>query len=58
MELVQFYLKGYYLTWWRIVREEEGKTHGFTWEFFKERIKLKFIPINLTTFQHGNFMTL
>jgi hypothetical protein len=26
------------------VREEEGKTHGYTWEYFKERIKLEFIP--------------
>jgi hypothetical protein len=26
---------------------EEGKTHGYTWEFFKERIELEFIPKNL-----------
>jgi hypothetical protein len=28
------------------VRQEEGKTHGYTWEFFKERIELEFIPKN------------
>jgi hypothetical protein len=46
MELAQSYLKGYASTWWRIVRQEEGKTHGYTWEFFKERIELEFIPKN------------
>jgi len=30
----------------RIVRQKEGKTHGYTWEFFKECIKLEFIPKN------------
>jgi hypothetical protein len=25
-------------------RQEERKTHGYTWEFFKECIELKFIP--------------
>jgi hypothetical protein len=29
------------------VRQKEGKTHGYTWEFFKERIELDFIPKNL-----------
>jgi hypothetical protein len=28
------------------VRQEEGKTHGYTWEFFKEHIELEFIPKN------------
>jgi hypothetical protein len=28
------------------IRQQEGKTHGFTWEFFKERIESKFIPKN------------
>jgi hypothetical protein len=28
------------------VREEEGKTHGYAWEFFKEHIELEFIPKN------------
>ncbi len=28
------------------MRQEERKTHGYTWEFLKERIKLKFIPKN------------
>jgi hypothetical protein len=46
MELAQSYLKGYVFTWWRTVRQEEGKTHGYTWEFFKECIKLEFIPKN------------
>jgi len=46
MELTQSYLKGYVSTWWRTVRQEEGKTHGYTWEFFKERIELEFIPKN------------
>jgi len=26
------------------MRQEEGKTHGYTWELFKERIELEFIP--------------
>ncbi len=46
VELAQSYLKGYASTWWRIVRQEEGKTHGYTWEFFKECIELEFIPKN------------
>jgi hypothetical protein len=28
VELAQSYLKGYASTWWRIVRQEEGKNHG------------------------------
>jgi len=46
VELAQSYLKGYASTWWRMVRQEEGKTHGYTWEFFKERIESEFIPKN------------
>jgi hypothetical protein len=46
MELAQSYLKGYASTWWRTVKQEEGKNHGYTWEFFKERIELEFIPKN------------
>jgi hypothetical protein len=46
VELAQSYLKGYASTWWRTVRHEEGKTHGYTWEFFKERIEAEFIPKN------------
>jgi hypothetical protein len=46
VELTQSYLKGYASTWWRTVRQEERKTHGYTWEFFKERIELEFIPKN------------
>jgi hypothetical protein len=26
--------------------EEEGKTHDYTWEFFKEHIELEFVPQN------------
>jgi hypothetical protein len=46
VELAQSYLKGYASTWWKTVRQEEGKAHGYTWEFFKERIESKFIPKN------------
>jgi len=46
VELAQSYLKGYASTWWRTVRQEEGKTHGYTSEFFKERIESEFIPKN------------
>jgi hypothetical protein len=46
VELAQSYLKGYASTWWRTMRQEEGKTHGYTWEFFKERIEAEFIPKN------------
>jgi hypothetical protein len=28
------------------MRQEEGKNHGYTWEFFKERIESEFIPRN------------
>jgi hypothetical protein len=30
MELAQSYFKGYASTWWSTVRQEEGKTHGYT----------------------------
>jgi hypothetical protein len=46
VELTQSYLKGYASTWWRMVRQKERKNHGYTWEFFKERIELEFIPKN------------
>jgi hypothetical protein len=46
VELAQSYLKGYAATWWRTVRQEEGKSHGYTWEFFKDRIEAEFIPRN------------
>jgi hypothetical protein len=46
VELAQSYMKGYASTWWRTVRQEEGKNHGYTWEFFKERIELEFILKN------------
>jgi hypothetical protein len=31
VELAQSYLKGYASTWWRTVRQEEWKNHGYTW---------------------------
>jgi hypothetical protein len=46
VELAQSYLKGYAATWWRIVRQEEGKSRGYTWEFFKERLESEFVPRN------------
>jgi hypothetical protein len=46
VELAQSYLNDYASTWWRAMNQEEGKTHGYTWEFFKECIKLEFIPKN------------
>ncbi len=46
VELAQSYLKGYAATWWRMVRQEEGKNHGYTWEFFKERLESEFVPRN------------
>ncbi len=46
VEFAQSYLKGYATTWWRTMRQEEGKNHGYTWEFFKERLESKFIPRN------------
>jgi len=44
VELAQSYLKGYVATWWRTVRQEEGRNHGYTWEFFKERLESEFVP--------------
>jgi hypothetical protein len=46
VKLAQSYLKGYASTWWRTMRQEERKTNGYTWEFFKKHIELKFIPKN------------
>jgi hypothetical protein len=46
VELAQSYLKSYVTTWWRTVRQEEGKNHGYTWEFFKERLESEFVPRN------------
>ncbi len=46
VELAQSYLKGYAATWWRTVRQDEGKNHGYTWEFFKDRIEAEFVPRN------------
>jgi len=46
VELAQSYLKGYATTWWRIMGQEEGKNHGYIWEFFKERVETEFVPRN------------
>jgi hypothetical protein len=46
VELAQSYLKDYASTMWRTVKQEEGKNHGYTWEFFKERIEVEFNPKN------------
>ncbi len=29
VELTQSYLKGYAATWWKTVRQKEGKNHGY-----------------------------
>jgi hypothetical protein len=39
-------LKGYAATWWKTVRQKEGKNHGYIWEFFKERLESEFVPRN------------
>jgi len=46
VELAQSYLTGYAATWWGTLRQEEGKNHGYTWEFFKERLESEFVPRN------------
>jgi hypothetical protein len=46
VEVAQSYLKGYAATWWRTMRQEEGKSHGCTWEFFKDRVETKFVARN------------
>jgi hypothetical protein len=46
VELAQSHLKGYTATWWKTLRQEEGKNHGYTWEFFKESVKFEFVPRN------------
>ncbi len=46
VEFAQSYLKGYVTTWWRTLKQEEGKNHGYTWELFKERVKFEFVPRN------------
>jgi hypothetical protein len=46
VEFAQSYLKGYVATWWRTGRQEEGKNHGYTWEFFKDRVEIEFVPRN------------
>jgi hypothetical protein len=28
------------------MRQEEGKSHGYTWEFFKDRVETEFVPKN------------
>jgi hypothetical protein len=55
VELAQSYLKGYASTWWRIMKQEEGKTHGYTWEFLNKRIELEFIPKTSNYISRCNF---
>jgi DNA mismatch repair ATPase MutS len=37
-------LKGYAATWWKTLKQEERKNHGYTWEFFKESVESEFVP--------------
>jgi len=46
VKLAQSYLKSYATTWWRTMRQEEGKNHGYTWELFKEFVESEFVPRN------------
>jgi hypothetical protein len=46
VEFAQSYLKGYAATWWKTMRQEEGKNHGYISEFFKDRIETEFVPRN------------
>jgi hypothetical protein len=46
VEFAQSYLKGYATAWWKTTRQEERKNHGYTWEFFKERVESEFVPRN------------
>jgi hypothetical protein len=39
-------MRHYAATWWRMVRQEEGKNHGYIWEFFNECLELEFVPRN------------
>jgi hypothetical protein len=56
VELIQSYLKGYASTWWRTMRQREGKTPGYTWKFFK--FALNSFQRILTTSHNANFATL
>jgi hypothetical protein len=40
------------------MRQKEKKTHGYTWEFFKEHIKLEFIPKNFDYISRCNLRDL
>jgi hypothetical protein len=58
MELAQSYLKGYAATWWKTIRQKEGKNHGYTWEFFKERLESEFVPRNFDYISRCKFRDL
>jgi hypothetical protein len=58
VELAQSYLKSYVTTWWRTVRQQEGKNHGYTWEFFKERVETEFVPRNSNYISRCKLVTL
>jgi hypothetical protein len=40
------------------MRQEEGKTHGYKWEFFKEWMELEFIPNNFDYISRCKFRDL
>jgi len=46
VELAQSYLKGYAATWWKTLKQKEGKDHNYIWEFCKERVEAEFVPRN------------
>jgi hypothetical protein len=58
MELAQSYLKGYASTWWRTVRQKEGKTHGYTWNSSRNASSWNSFQRISITFQDANFVTL
>jgi len=38
VKLAQSYLKGYAATWWRTMKQEEGKNHGYTGPSFAHNL--------------------
>jgi len=58
VKLAQSYLKGYASTWWKTMKQEDGKpmvTHG---NFSKNTLNRNSFQKTLITFQGANFMTL
>jgi len=58
MKIAQSYLKGYASTWWRPMRQKEGKTHGYNGNFSRNALSWNSFQKNLITFQGANFLTL